>query len=157
MLIDPYGSRYTYRIPNTQRDIRQPHEIHKVQNSSGHFLGYVLRTRHIHIVTYIRVTIHMLNMGQSVRRVCTEQQQLDVLGRLQSIFLEVPLDETAARCGGSLLRRLGAPHDAHGVLAKRRYLGACARAPCACAPFEALPSCRYAPHAQRLRDRYRRI
>lgn len=47
----------------------------------------------------------------------TEEQQLDVLRGLDAIFLEVSLDELAARDGGALLGGRGASHGdgAHGL------------------------------------------
>lgn len=46
----------------------------------------------------------------------TQEKQLDILGCLDAILLEVPLYEPAAGRGRPLLGRLSTPHDAHRVL-----------------------------------------
>ena len=50
----------------------------------------------------------------------TQQEQLDVLGGLDAVLLQVLLDLLAAGDGRPLLRRRSAPHPAGSLRAKRR-------------------------------------
>lgn len=59
----------------------------------------------------------------------TQQQQLDVLGRLDAVLLQVALDQTTASGRRTLFGRLCAAHGADGVDAKRFGAERCGIAP----------------------------